>query len=78
MRRPVNLYEDILGEVLGFGRVPQHAVGDVHHRLPVFVHQLGKSAAVALLDAQHQGGIGIELGRHTGQNLNKHRKAHKV
>ena len=61
----MDLHEDVLGQVLGFRRVTQHAVGHVHHRLLVFVHQLGKSGRVALLDSQHQGGIGIQLGGHT-------------
>ena len=76
--RFVHLDEDILREVLGFRRVAQHAVSDIHERLLVFIHQLGESAAIALLDAQHQGGIGIERGGHTVQKLNKHQSDHKV
>src|ERR1041384_3658376 len=62
----IDLDKDVLSEVLGFGGVTEHASGHVYHRLLVFVHQFSKSGPVALLYAQHQGGIGVILGRHTG------------
>ena len=77
MGRFEHLHEDRLRQVLGFRRVVQHPVGHVHDRLLVFVHQLGKSGRVALLHAQHQGGIGISRGGHIRQS-NKHPPGHKV
>ena len=60
----VNLDENILGEVFGLGGVAQHPVDQIRDRLLVFVHQSLECPPVALLDAKHQTGIGVEVGRH--------------
>ena len=60
----IDLDKDVLGEVLGFGGVPQKPVNQVHHRLFVFVHQFGKSGMIPAFNAQHEVGIGIWIGRH--------------
>ena len=64
MGRLVNLHEDILGDVFGLGGIAQGPVKQVYDRPLVFVNQLCKGATVALLDAQHQGRIGIQFGGH--------------
>jgi len=72
-----HLHEHRLGEVLGLRRVAEHAASDIHHRPFVPVHQLGKCAHVALLHAQHQGGIGVGRGGHMPHS-SRHRRGHKV
>jgi hypothetical protein len=39
---------------------------------------LRECSGIALFDAQHQGGIGIEFSRHHDVRLGKHRSALKV
>jgi [protein-PII] uridylyltransferase len=77
MRRFVYLHEYGLRQVLGFGRVPQHPVSQVHDRLLVFLHQFGKCLRVALLYAHHQGGIRIGRGAHK-HHSSRHPPGHKV
>ena len=60
----MDLNKYILRQILGFGRVAEHPVSQIHYRLLVLVHQLSKSAHIALFDAQHQGGIRVVLGGH--------------
>ena len=64
MGRLVNLQEDILREVFGLGGVAEHPIDGVGHGPFVFIHQFFESAPIASPDAQHQGGIGIEIGGH--------------
>jgi hypothetical protein len=64
MGRAEDLHEDVLGNVLGLCGVAEHPIDQVQDRLLVLVHQIGKSSAIALFDAQHQGGIGFQLSRH--------------
>ena len=65
----VNLEKNILREILGFGLIAQCAINEVHHRLPVFFHQLRKRRAVAPFDTEHQGGIRIERDWHCARGV---------
>lgn len=61
----------MLRQILGLRRIRQGAINQVHHRLPVFLHQFLESTRVALLDEQHQGGIGIRNCGHAERTLAK-------
>ena len=65
MGRLIHLDEDVLRQVLRLRGITQHAIDDIHHRLLILVHQFGKSVAIALLDAQHQGGIRVQFDGHS-------------
>src|SRR3954464_12253334 len=61
----------MLRKVLRFGRVPESPKNQVHHWLLVLLDQLLKSIAIALLHAQHQGGIWVRRIDHSTFNLSK-------
>ena len=72
------LHENVLSNVFGFRFVPHGAPDEIHDGLFVFLDELGECGGIALFDAQHQGGIGIEFGRHHDVRLGEHRPALKV
>ena len=72
------LHENILRDVLCFRLVTYGTPDKIRDGLFVFLNELRECSGIALFDAQHQGGIGIEFSRHHDVRLGKHRSALKV